>query len=109
MNSASSECIKKQNAEQKNPASFECIKISVLLECIVNTALTWLRWNGEHEDIDQSQNKHRQQHGQHQKGGTSPESDLVVDPLDLYAVLYEDHPPCPGSQKLPLSIGHKGV
>ena len=58
----------------------------------MNTILTCLRWNGEHEDVDQGQNQHRQQHGQHQQGGTSPEGDFVSrDKWGCYQI-YEKRP-----------------
>ena len=73
----------------------------------MNTILTCLRWNGEHEDVDQGQNQHRQQHGQHQQGGTSPEGDLVVEISGVVIrATRNDRMPRTSCPQLPLSVGH---
>ena len=73
----------------------------------MNTVPTCLRWNGEHEDVDQGQNQHRQQHGQHQQGRTSSERDLVQDIGGVSATLPSDLLPCPSGQELPFPVDHK--
>ena len=75
----------------------------------MNTVLTCLRGNGEHEDVDQSQNQHRQQHGQHQQGRTSSERDLVQDIGEVFATLNDDFPPRTSGSELPLPVGHERV
>ena len=76
---------------------------------MVNTIPTCLRGNGEHEDVDQGQNQHRQQHGQHQEGGTSSERDLVQDIGEVFATLKDDLPPRTSGPELPLPVGHERV
>ena len=78
-------------------------------EGMVNTVPTCLRGNGEHEHVDKGQNQHRQHHGQHQQGRTSPESDLVDDIGKFCAALRDDFSPRPGGPQLPLPVCDKRV
>ena len=76
----------------------------------MNTVLTCLRGNGEHEHVDQGKNQHRQQHGQHQLGRMSPEGDLVVEKsCVVIRATRADRMPRTSCPQLLLSVGHIGV
>ena len=76
----------------------------------MKTVLTCLRGNGEHEYVDQGKNQHRQQHGQHQQGRTSPERDLVAEKRGVVIkATRADRMPRTSCPQLLLSVGHTGV